>query len=108
MTIESSLLSYYSKKGHERGGIITRMGPVECENVCEDPENGYEMSYEDMDKLDDSDTMGTFHTHPSRSANLSFEDYESFMAYPGLTHYIVGEDGVRSYKVIGGELINVS
>ena len=106
--LESSLLSYYSKKGPERGGIITRMGPVECENVCEDPENGYEMSFEDMDKLDDSDTVGTFHTHPGKSSNLSYEDYESFMAYPILVHYIVGEDGVRSFKVVEGRLINAS
>lgn len=82
------------------------MGPVECKNICEDPNNGYEMSYEDMDKLDDSNTLGTFHTHPGKSANLSFEDYESFMSYPGLVHYIIGEEGVRSYKVIEGGLVN--
>lgn len=106
--LESSLLSYYSNNGPERGGIINRLGPIECENVSENPNEGYEMSYEDMDKLDEPDTIGTFHTHPGKSANLSYDDYESFMAYPGLKHYIVGKEGVRSYKVVDGRLLNES
>lgn len=84
------------------------MGPQECENVCEKPYGGYEMSFEDMDKLDNPDTIGTFHTHPGGSSNLSFEDYESFMSYPRLTHYIIGKEGVRAYKVIDGVLRNAS
>lgn len=61
-----------------------------------------------MDKLDLPEVVGTFHTHPNASANLSFEDYESFMGYPRLTHYIIGKDGVKVYKVINGVLINAS
>lgn len=106
--LESSLLSFYSNSGPERGGIITRLGPTECKNVSENPEEGYEMSYEDMDKLDNTDTVGTFHTHPGKSANLSYEDYETFMAYPGLKHYIVGKEGVKAYKVVDGRLLNES
>ena len=79
---------------------------MECKNTCEEPTSGYEMSFEDMDRLDDPTVIGTFHTHPGQSANLSYEDYESFMSYPMLTHYIVGKDGVRAYKVIEGKLIN--
>lgn len=66
------------------------------------------MSYEDMNKLDEPDTLGSFHTHPGKSGNLSYDDYESFMAYPGLVHYIVGSDGVKAYKVIDGRLMNES
>lgn len=66
------------------------------------------MSYEDMDKLDNADTVGTFHTHPGKSANLSYDDYETFMAYPGLKHYIVGKEGVKAYKVVDGRLLNES
>ena len=106
--LESSLLSFYSNSGPERGGIITRLGPTECKNISDNPNDSYEMSYEDMDKLDDSDTLGTFHTHPNKSGNLSYDDYESFMAYPGLVHYIVGSDGVKSYKVVNGRLLNES
>ncbi len=82
------------------------MGPVECKNTCINPEQGFEMSFEDMDLLDAPTTIGTFHTHPGQSANLSYEDYESFMGYPMLTHYIIGENGVKAYKVIEGELVN--
>ena len=82
------------------------MGLIECVNINDDPLIGYRMSYDDMDKLDDPDTIGTFHTHPNASANLSYGDYESFMAYPYLVHYIVGEDGVKTYKIIDGSLID--
>lgn len=82
------------------------MGPVECKNTSINPEQGFEMSFEDMDLLDTPTTIGTFHTHPGQSANLSYEDYESFMSYPSLVHYIVGENGVKSYKVIEGKLVN--
>lgn len=66
------------------------------------------MSFDDQDRLDEEDVVGTFHTHPNASANLSFEDYESFMGYPRLAHYIIGKDGVKKYKVINGALINAS
>lgn len=79
---------------------------MECKNNCEDPNNGFEFSLEDQLKLDEADTLGTFHTHPGQSNNLSYEDYESFMAYPSLIHYIVGIEGVKSYKVLEGKLVN--
>lgn len=82
------------------------MGVVELPNICDDPYNGFELSFENQDKLDDPNTLGTFHTHPSREANLSVDDYESFLAYPRLTHYIIGSDGVRSYKFINGVFVN--
>lgn len=106
--LESSLLSFYNNSGPERGGIITRLGPTECKNTSENPSESYEMSFEDMDKLDSSDTLGTFHTHPNESANLTYDDYETFMAYPGLKHYIIGKDGVRVYAVVDGRLLNES
>ena len=67
---------------------------------------GYVMSYEDMDKLDDPDTLGSFHTHPGQSANLSYDDYASFLAYPRLVHYIIGSEGVKTYRVVDGRLLN--
>ena len=84
------------------------MGPQECKNIYEDPTKGFEMSFEDMDRLDDPDVIGTFHTHPGQGANLSQEDYESFLDYPALTHYIVGKDGIRTYKIINGRVLNES
>lgn len=81
---------------------------MECKNACEDPNKGFEFSFEDLEKLDNQSTLGTFHTHPNQSNNLSYEDYESFMNYPALVHYIIGNDGVKSYKIIEGKLVNAS
>lgn len=66
------------------------------------------MSFDDMDKLDLPETIGTFHTHPGANANLSHEDYESFMGYPRLVHYIVGDNGVHKFRIMDGTLINES
>ena len=81
---------------------------MECNNACEDPENGFEFSFEDLEKLDDPNILGTFHTHPNHSNNLSYEDYESFLNYPVLTHYIIGDNGVKSYKIVREKVVNVS
>ena len=84
------------------------MGPSECKNIAENPNEGFELSFDDLDKLDNSDTLGTFHTHPGESGNLSYGDYETFMAYPSLKHYIIGKDGIKVYRVVDGRLLNES
>lgn len=108
MTIESSLLCYYSNNGPERGGIITKTGPIECINVCENPEEGFELNLDMQARLDEPDVLGTFHTHPGKGSNLSFEDYQSFMNYPRVKHYIIGNDGVSKFAIRDGLLINES
>jgi proteasome lid subunit RPN8/RPN11 len=45
---------------------------------------------------------GTWHTHPGKEAALSQDDYLGFANWPELTHYIVGTDGVRAYRVVDG------
>lgn len=80
---------------------------VELKNVSENPEQSFSLSLEDQELLNSPDTIGTFHTHPGASSNLSYEDWLSFYSYPRLTHYICGEQGVMTYKVQEGILLNV-
>lgn len=68
--------------------------------MAEDPEKDFEISCEDMLKLDDPNTLGTFHTHPNASSNLSMSDYISFLNYPRLIHYIYGIHGLRKFRVV--------
>ena len=89
----------------ERGGIITSKGIQEVQNQAPDPENGFEFGFEDLHRLDDPKTLATFHTHPNASSNLTNLDYVAFMSYPKLKHYIVGNDGVRCYRVHKGQII---
>lgn len=105
---ESDLLCYYSDYGPERGGILTNQGIIELKNSCEEPENGFELDFEDLDKLEDVHTIGTWHTHPGKGANLSSEDYEAFLSWPRLKHFIIGKDGVRKYSVRKDCVINES
>lgn len=102
---ELNISYFYSKDGPERGGIITKTGIVELKNIAKNPYNNYEISFEDMDKLDDENTLGTFHTHPNNSSNLSADDYFSFLSYPRLKHYIYGKQGLKSFRVEGDCLI---
>ena len=109
MTIESEISFFYSKKGPERGGIISKTaGLIELSNASDNPEKSFSLSIKDQELLDSPDTIGTFHTHPGSSSNLSYEDWLSFYSYPRLTHYICGEQGVITYKIQEGILVNVS
>lgn len=76
-------------------------------NVSDTPESSFSLSLEDQESLNSPDTIGTFHTHPGASSNLSYDDWLSFYNYPRLTHYICGEQGVMTYKVRDGVLLNV-
>lgn len=80
---------------------------TELKNVSKTPERSFIISEEDQELLSSPDTIGTFHTHPGSSSNLSYEDWLSFYSYPRLTHYIYGEQGLMIYKVQEGVLLNV-
>lgn len=91
--------------GPERGGVILDDGTVvELANHATD-DNSYHPLAADL--LPHVDRMtGTWHTHPGETANLSVGDAETFVMWPELTHYIVGTDGVRAYRVKNGGVIN--
>lgn len=84
----------------ERGGYITNDGfVIEVENIHPDKTDNFMFSCDDLDKLDSLDVMGTFHTHPNKSSNLSKEDYDAFVNWEKLLHFIIGQDKISCYKV---------
>lgn len=89
----------------ERVGFILKSGEViEVQNICEKPEEGFDVSGEDIAKYG-LDAIATWHTHPNASNNLSMNDHEMFLNWPELSHYIVGTNGVRCYVVEDGEVL---
>lgn len=100
----SKLIEFYTGST-ERVGLILRNGDIiEVENVCDQPEEGFEVSPADLIKYGD-DIVGTWHTHPGANANLSMNDYETYLAWPHLEHYIIGSNGVAKYIVVNGDVL---
>lgn len=94
------LAAKYSDTGDERGGYITSTGLiVECENINPNKEENFSLSCDDLEKLENDDVIATFHTHPGKSPNLSKDDYNSFLNWENLLHFIVGKDKINCYKV---------
>lgn len=109
--MNDKLLEYYSDEGPERVGIILWDGSgfdpevIELRNISENPEQGFLLADKDLLLLDDPDVVGTWHTHPGVTGNLSVNDMEAFLAWPRLSHHIVGNDGVANYVVENGAVI---
>lgn len=79
-------------------GLVLRSGRViEVPNAHPEPEKGFAISANEMHRYRRS-VAGTWHTHPHQPAALSQDDYVGFSQWPGLTHFIVGTDGVRAYR----------
>lgn len=96
----NKLRAIYSRSNEEMGGYITKDGLVfEVNNAHPDKENNFMFSCDDLDKLDSDDVIGTFHTHPNKSSNLSKEDYDAFVNWEKLLHFIIGQDKINCYKV---------
>jgi proteasome lid subunit RPN8/RPN11 len=86
----------------ERCGLVLANGSCpEKPNIHPQPERGFMFRAEDLLENENS-LVGSWHTHPGQSAALSHEDYNGFSQWPHLTHYIIGTDGVRAYRVIDG------
>lgn len=90
----------YRDEGNERGGYITSENiAFEVNNIHPQADNNFMFSCEDLDKLDSNDVIATFHTHPNKTSNLSKEDYDSFVNWEKLLHFIIGKDKISCYKV---------
>ena len=91
----------------ERCGLVLSGGRViKTQNVAANTVMSFEIPPEEMIKPGRT-VVGTWHTHPGQPANLSHEDYAGFLNWPELTHWIVGTDGVRGYKVDNGLVLNL-
>ena len=89
----------------ERVGFILKDETfIELVNISSAPEHVFEVSPEDMLKYEDKIAL-TWHTHLRGDANLSAEDYVSFLAWPEYLHVIVFAEDVRGFYVSKGALL---
>ena len=103
--LPTKLSEFYADTGPERVGFVLNNGKVvEVNNVCPDPENGFEVNPIDI-IMHEEELVGVWHTHPGASSNLSMDDHAGIKNWPNLTHYIIGKDGVRAYKVNAGSIL---
>jgi proteasome lid subunit RPN8/RPN11 len=106
----ASKLKRKLKKGDtlERCGLVLADGScLEKTNIHSDPERGFMLRSEDM-LAHMEQLVGSWHTHPKQTAALSQQDYNGFSQWPQLTHYIIGTDGVRAYRMIDDVIQEVS
>lgn len=102
--IEKSLLSKYDENV-ERVGFVMKSGKiVEVQNICDKPEEGFDVSGEDI-ALYALDARATWHTHPKADYNLSANDFNTYLNWPELDHFIIGNNGIRRYVVADGEVL---
>jgi proteasome lid subunit RPN8/RPN11 len=101
----SSELLHLYEGDKERCGFILKTGEiVECENICEQPTEGFDFRGEDL-VLYTPVAAASWHTHPGEDSNLSAGDFHSFINWPELEHYIIGNDGVTKYVVADGDVL---
>ena len=92
--------------GPERGGLVLNDGTVvELTNICSDPTQGFTPDLQELLPFVDR-SVATWHTHPGATANLSSEDWETFVEWPDHLHAIAGTDGLRWYAVKGSAVVN--
>jgi hypothetical protein len=103
----SNLIQLY-EGDFERVGFILKTGEiVEVANICENPSEGFDVSGADLLKFAPI-AQATWHTHPGADSNLSTSDWHSFLNWPELDHYIIGNDGVTKFVVEDGEVLIAS
>lgn len=88
------------------GFVLTSGEVVECGNICDEPERGFDVSDADLAKYCD-DAVATWHTHPDGTKLLSVGDYDTFRANDELTHFVIAQDGVAAYRVEDGMVLNL-
>jgi proteasome lid subunit RPN8/RPN11 len=77
----------------ERCGIITQTGEIlETKNLSETPELTFEFEPTVLEGV-----LGSWHSHPTTSANLSIDDFWFFKSWPSISHFIISSDEVRCY-----------
>lgn len=88
------------------GFVLADASLVEVDNICSEPEQGFEVSGADLLKYERT-AIATWHTHPGATSVLSTNDYRAFSNYRKLKHYIIGTDGVQCYAFVDGLLVKV-
>lgn len=109
MTLLNELKNLYNEEIETLGVILKGDVIVQLKNIHDNPKEGALMASQDVfDYLysGNFETIATWHTHVNESADLSGEDYSSFLLHPQLDHYIVGNDGVKKYVIKDGMVLN--
>lgn len=89
----------------ERCGLILGDGTmVELKNVSEEPSTTFSFDPEEFEEYTDV-MASTWHTHTHADPNLSFDDYQFFLAWPLLDHFIISSKAVWYYEVVNGSVI---
>lgn len=104
MNSAPKLLELFSGSHERVGFILDSEEIIECQNISTDPENSFKVSADDIIKYADG-AIATWHTHPGATNNLSVNDYDMFLSWPHLRHFIIGTDGVREYVVKDGDVL---
>lgn len=85
------------------GFILANGDIVEVLNTLEDKSGGFDVGAADIKKY--ADAIASWHTHPQATSNLSSQDYENFLVWSNMEHYIIGTDGVTKYVVRDGDVL---
>lgn len=102
--VMKSLLKHYDDKVEHVGFVLPHGKVVEVANMSDNPEGSFDVSGEDILKYEDV-AIATWHTHPKGTSNLSTGDMETFLNWPDMDHYIVGQDGITKYVVVDNEVL---
>lgn len=104
------LRQIYSNDVEKLGVILADGSVIELQNIHEEPENGALMKSQDVfDYLysGEHETVALWHTHvKGATADLSGEDYGTFLLHPDMKQYIVSATEIKMYYVEAGEVHN--
>lgn len=89
----------------ERVGFVLKTGKlVELENISESSDQTFAFDPDEFAKYY-GEAVATWHTHIGEDANLSFEDYQFFLSWPELGHFIISLKTVWYYEVEGKTVV---
>lgn len=79
---------------HERCGVVLEDGTIlELTNIAEEPAGSFEIDpTELLEQLETGRVKATWHTHIDSGPNLSGADYDGFLAWPELEHFVIGRE----------------
>lgn len=86
------------------GIILKDLTIISLRNWHPVPEHAFRIKTEDYEPHIPN-MLGTWHSHPHGSANLSMEDYVMFKSQPQWFHFIVGCGKVWGYCVNGSKVL---
>lgn len=103
------MLDFYKEEDkEERCGFILNDGTIlEVQNIHPEPESGFEIDPQETLRYI-NELAGVWHTHPKAPSVLSGDDKLYMEQWPQLSHYVIGNDGMREYRIEDGVLVNAN